>query len=680
MGINGLLPLLQSITRTSSLERYRGLNAAVDAMCWLHKGVHAADVCVLAKAQFRHFSPGAISKKGSIERDDVAQLLDFDSSERSASKTSSNNYNIQDGLQDNEGMENIEISKCVRYVIKNAEMLKKKYEMHIILVIDGAPLPVKEEINEARHIERQESYVKALQAEENGDKRYARKLYSRSCSITYKMRYELIQECKRRDISTLIAPYEADAQMAKLAHTGHVDLVITEDSDLLVYGCPRILFKLDFQASKGEEVQLMRDLPSNDSPNFRNWNHDMFVFMCILSGCDYCGGIYGIGISTAHKLVRIHRTPSKIFNALKMAGRYSNGFEEEFWMAYRTFRHQRVYCHQSKSIQNLFPIESEEGHTKIWDYLGPWFEPHVAMGVADGILHPMSKKPWHLSFCEKKRNMSNLSQQTEAKSYKNTVKDRIIKCSSRPNTMFAFFGKKRKTSLQDELAGCNTSSAQQNKRQNRSAPRHEFSSRLVGDTFQTLSRSQHRTTRQRSKYKTSIQLQNLHSKFRQNRHGSYDLETKTTESRSEKSWKQGNGSFHAEYLDSSNSTLWPQENNKQKTFINSGHGKDWRDEDSFTVTNNLNSSNSSRWSQETNEQKIPFIASENDKDQQGHNTSTVTPQYTQLHQYCSSRGEGVSSVLSQKYARNASLFLSQENKTVFADTNILTEIERFQQL
>ena len=38
----------------------------------------------------------------------------------------------------------------------------------------------------------------------------------------------------------LVAPYEADAQMAFLALQGLVHAVITEDSDLIPYGCPRV--------------------------------------------------------------------------------------------------------------------------------------------------------------------------------------------------------------------------------------------------------------------------------------------------------------------------------------------------------------------------------------------------------------------------------------------------------
>jgi exonuclease-1 len=66
----------------------------------------------------------------------------------------------------------------------------------------------------------------------------------------------------------------------------------------------------------------------------------MFVYMRILSGCDYCDGVPGVGVQTAHKLVRIHRKPSKIFKSLDAAGKLPLGSEESFWIAYRTSRHQ----------------------------------------------------------------------------------------------------------------------------------------------------------------------------------------------------------------------------------------------------------------------------------------------------------------------------------------------------
>jgi len=50
----------------------------------------------------------------------------------------------------------------------------------------------------------------------------------------------LIQALRAEGVEYVVAPYEADAQMTYLAITGRVHAVITEDSDMLPYGCPRV--------------------------------------------------------------------------------------------------------------------------------------------------------------------------------------------------------------------------------------------------------------------------------------------------------------------------------------------------------------------------------------------------------------------------------------------------------
>jgi len=112
-----------------------------------------------------------------------------------------------------------------------------------------------------RRAERLESHRKALSAEANKDSRAARKFFASACSITHDMRNELVSKCKELGISFIVALYEADAQMARLAHTGTVDVVITEDSDLLAYGCPRILFKIDLDSGREKKSSLCVTLP-----------------------------------------------------------------------------------------------------------------------------------------------------------------------------------------------------------------------------------------------------------------------------------------------------------------------------------------------------------------------------------------------------------------------------------
>lgn len=45
---------------------------------------------------------------------------------------------------------------------------------------------------------------------------------------------------KQENVCYVVAPYEADAQMTFLAVSKQVDAVITEDSDLIPFGCPRV--------------------------------------------------------------------------------------------------------------------------------------------------------------------------------------------------------------------------------------------------------------------------------------------------------------------------------------------------------------------------------------------------------------------------------------------------------
>lgn len=328
-------------------------------MSWLHKGIYACDVKVLAKSQ--HFG---------------------DNSKPRVNAVSSSS------------------SKCIEYTISKAEILRVKFGIVVILVIDGDALPSKDDENTQRRMARDAAFEKAEKAY---DCRTARRLYAQSCSVTHEMRYALIQRCNEMGLAFIVAPFEADAQMARLAQTGIVDLVITEDSDILVYGCPRALFKVDFTTFQGQEIQLMKNLADNITPSFLNWTHDMFVFWCIISGCDYCKGIPGIGIKLAHKIVRVHRTPSKIFNALRVANRMPPDFEEKFFIAFHTFRHQRVFCPSKQQIETLWPITSVNDYhhhhpssvnEERWSFLGGFIEPKIARGIADGTLHPKLHIPW----------------------------------------------------------------------------------------------------------------------------------------------------------------------------------------------------------------------------------------------------------------------------------------------
>jgi exonuclease-1 len=54
------------------------------------------------------------------------------------------------------------------------------------------------------------------------------------------MALALIHECRRRNVDCIVAPYEADAQLAYLNLKNVAQIVITEDSDLVLFGCTKV--------------------------------------------------------------------------------------------------------------------------------------------------------------------------------------------------------------------------------------------------------------------------------------------------------------------------------------------------------------------------------------------------------------------------------------------------------
>ena len=84
--------------------------------------------------------------------------------------------------------------------------------------------------------------------------------FSGAIDVTPEMARELIVALKREKFEFVVAPYEADAhdcvaRRARRRNGGGVDLVFTEDSDLVAYGCPRVVFKLE-KSGDAKELRL----------------------------------------------------------------------------------------------------------------------------------------------------------------------------------------------------------------------------------------------------------------------------------------------------------------------------------------------------------------------------------------------------------------------------------------
>ena len=150
------------------------------------------------------------------------------------------------------------------------------------------------------------------------------------------------------NIPYIVAPYEADAQLSFLTSNNLADAILTEDSDLLVFPSPVVLFKLDIVAST--VISISRSdfgstNQSRESLSLLGWSDKEFRWMAILSGCDYLPSIPGIGLKTAHALLRKHKTVPNVLKAIRLEGKKSipKGYQEMFDIAEKAFLFQRVY-------------------------------------------------------------------------------------------------------------------------------------------------------------------------------------------------------------------------------------------------------------------------------------------------------------------------------------------------
>ena len=284
--------------------------------------------------------------------------------------------------------------RFVTFCLSRVELLLK-HGIKPLLVFDGASLSIKRGENAERRRQREEARTKAFAAHAKGDLATARAFYSRAVSVSHQMAHQLVAALKEKNIPFLVAPYEADSQLAYLSRNSLVDLVITEDGDSLVLGCKRVLFKLDLDGN-GIEACL-RNLGASTDLSFVNWSPDMFMDMCLLSGCDYVPSIPGLGMKTAHRVVREHRTPKRILEALRRSKfQLPADFTEAFWQARAAFRHMRVYDPRTRSCVSLTP-ETEAVVDRFpggLDFLGPVLPSNIAQLVAGGFVHPKTYQPW----------------------------------------------------------------------------------------------------------------------------------------------------------------------------------------------------------------------------------------------------------------------------------------------
>ncbi|BFF95918.1 exonuclease 1 [Drosophila madeirensis] len=340
MGITGLIPFLEKASSKLQLKDIRGSTVAVDTYCWLHKGV-------------------------------------FSCAEKLARGEDCDQY--------------------VQYCLKYIQMLLS-YDIKPILVFDGQHLPAKALTEKRRRESRQQSKQRAAELLRLGRVEEARSQMRRCVDVTHEMALRLIRECRNRNVDCIVAPYEADAQMAWLNKADIAQYIITEDSDLTLFGAKKVIFKLDLNGNgllvEADKLYLAMGCRQEQ------YRFDKFRRMCILSGCDYLDSLPGIGLAKACKfMLKTEQDDMRI--ALKKIPSYLNmsklevddDYIENFMKAEATFKHMFIYNPLQRRMERLCALEEYATDVSYCSNAGTLLEDsHLALHLALGNLNPFTLK------------------------------------------------------------------------------------------------------------------------------------------------------------------------------------------------------------------------------------------------------------------------------------------------
>ncbi|KAK3942055.1 hypothetical protein QBC46DRAFT_457857 [Diplogelasinospora grovesii] len=347
MGISGLLPLLKSIHRTTELKKYAGETLGIDGYGWLHRGAVASAI---------ELAQGKPTRK------------------------------------------------YVDFAMHRVRMFQY-FGVTPYLVFDGDYLPSKAKTEDSRLQRREEHRKIGLELLKAGKPSQAHDELQKAIDVTPEMARALIEELKKAKVPYVVAPYEADAQLVYLERQGLINGIVSEDSDLLVFGAKKLLTKMD---KHGQCIEINRkEFCAVREISMAGWTDNEFRHMAIFSGCDYLEGVNNMGLKTAYRALRKYKTPERVIKMLQFDGKHKipENYLAEFKQAELTFLHQRVFCPKKQELVFLTdPPSSIDVETM--PFIGAHVDVTLARAIAVGDVNPITKKPIIMLSSPGKRRIS----------------------------------------------------------------------------------------------------------------------------------------------------------------------------------------------------------------------------------------------------------------------------------
>lgn len=329
------------------------------------------------------------------------------------------------------------IGVCTEYVVRRLTNLQKAAGAELLVVLDGQTPPIKLDEVMARSSKRKEleqERDKPVDPTGNPEALQARIKANRRAGAGehYKSVLEnLIGALREAMIPFLVAPYEADGQLAYLSNQGYIDLVVTEDSDLIAYGASPVFYKMSDSLIDGvpKGILLRReDLAANNEHSkvdLTDFSPAMLAVLFVCTGSDYCDKLRGIGLGTACTIVReaflgpsaLKRPPlaavlQRLFEMTwetNMTSDFKAAFEKKFLEAILMFRHPVVFdpfvggCITVGNVDSGDPeliayqpyrdlLENASRRAKV---TGVVLSAPISIYIAEGWISPRTKQPYN---------------------------------------------------------------------------------------------------------------------------------------------------------------------------------------------------------------------------------------------------------------------------------------------
>ena len=233
------------------------------------------------------------------------------------------------------------IKTATSSVMRKVKSIQYLLTPGILIVLDGASPPVKKDVVEDRKKNRLEAAKKRdalssrtetkdmdideMEQDANRRKISSAKKAGASTTLLYSAIVTSVLAILREEqITFMIAPYEADSQLAYLCNKGYIDFIVSEDSDFIPYGAEAVLFKykphmpfeVGFKEGYTEQsfknctasasLILKKELGACSSTSFSllGFSDVMIAMVCVAAGCDYAKSLKGIGLVHARNAAK----------------------------------------------------------------------------------------------------------------------------------------------------------------------------------------------------------------------------------------------------------------------------------------------------------------------------------------------------------------------------------------